>query len=459
MTGLDVIQDEAIHIMMHHRIKPYLLLLWLLLAAQHVASQTLPRIDIDSLSGTISEETPVDATFTISYLDSATNALHQETYACRVNHRGATSMLYDKKSLEVAFIEAGTGDDLEVNLLGIREGLDKYILDATASDRSHLRNRVAMDLFGRFARLPYATDYDRRYSTVGRFVEVWIEGEYEGLFCLSDRVNRKLMGCKKPQNGVVSGVLYKCGSYDDGAFLISDGTTPDTSSTEWNSWSMKYPNEVSAAAWQPLQQLMDAPWDEVPDSDYAGLVEEHFYWDNLVDVYLFTIALAIGDMGYKNCYLACPNTVADSRFVVVLWDLDHSFGSTWNAAYMNTPVTLRGQSNLWRVHPYKRLMEDDGTGFKAALAERWYELRDSVLSVENVTAVVQGYATLLDSTQGWQHDREKWDGNPIAFYPSAQQEAAYMIAWYSQAHQRLSELLAPYLPVPTQQSQSKQKKQ
>lgn len=445
--------------MINSRIKPCFLLLCLLLAAQHVASQSLPRIDFDNLSDTISEETPVDATFTISYHDSATDVFHQEIYACRLNYRGATSMLYDKKSFEVSFVEAGTGNSLDVNLLGIREGLDKYILDASASDRSHLRNRVAMDLYGSFARLPYTTEYDRRYSSVGHFVEVWIEGEYEGLFCLSDRVNRKLMGCKKPQNGQVRGVLYKCGSYDDGAFLIDNGIAPDTNSIEWNSWSMKYPNEVSAAAWQPLQQLMDNPWNEIPDSEYVGLVEEHFFWDNLVDVYLFTIALAIGDMGYKNCYLACPNTVADSHFVVVPWDLDHSFGSTWNAAYMNTPVTLRGQSNLWRVHPYKRLMEDEGTGFKTALAERWYELCDSVLSVENVAAVIQGYATLLDSTQGWQHDRAKWNGNPIAFYQSAQQEAAYMIAWYSRNHQHLSELLAPYLTSSTQQSYSKQKKQ
>ena len=414
----------------------------LLAGVEMATAQTLPRIDLTALGDTLSEETPVTATFTITYYDTATAGQQQESYSCRVNHRGATSMLYDKNSMEVHFVDSA-GDDLDVNLLGIRTGLDKYILDAVAADRSHMRNRVAMDIFTSFARLPYSTDYDRRYSTVGRFVEVWIEGEYEGLFCLSDPVNRKLMDCKKPQNGLVRGVLYKCGSYGDGAFLESDGTAPD-SSDEWNAWSMKYPNDPSPAAWQPLQQLMNAPWDSVADSAYAALVGEHFYMDNLVDVYLFVVMLGIGDFGYKNCYLACPNTQSDSRFVVVPWDLDHSIGSTWNACYMNTPVTLRGQSNLWRVRPYRRLLEDEASGFYEALAERWYALKDGPLSTDSVSAIIQGYATLLDSTQAWQHDREKWNDIPIHFYETAQQEANYMIQWYQSSHARLTELLEPY---------------
>lgn len=418
------------------------LLFALLPFLQLTTAQTLPRIDLTVLSDTLSEDIPVTASFTITYYDTAWASERVESYACLVNLRGATSMLYDKNSMEVRFVDS-TGNDLDVNLLGIRTGLDKYILDAAAADRSHIRNRMAMDIFTSFARLPYSTDYDQRYGTVGRFVEVWIEGEYEGLFCLSDPVNRKLLGCKKPQNGLVRGVLYKCGSYGDGAFLESNGTAPGNTD-EWNAWTMKYPNNPTPEAWLPLQQLMNVSWDSIPDSAYAGLVQSHFYYDNLVDVYLFVIMSGIGDFGYKNCYLACPNIQADSRFVVVPWDLDHSLGSTWNACYMNTPVTLRGQSNLWRVHPFRRLLANEESGFYEALATRWYELKDGPLSVDSVCTIIQGYATQLDATQGWQHDRAKWNDNPIYFYETAQQEADYMILWYQRSHARLTELLAPY---------------
>ena len=65
--------------------------------------------------------------------------------------------------------------------------------------RSHwhrVRNRLAMDLFNSYSRLPYSTSYDGRHGIVGNYVEVWTEGHYAGLYCLTDRVNRKLLGCK-----------------------------------------------------------------------------------------------------------------------------------------------------------------------------------------------------------------------------------------------------------------------
>ena len=77
------------------------------------------------------------------------------------------------------------GKELYVNLLGLRQNCSKWILDAAAGDRSRMHNRLAMDILGRNARLPYETDNAGRYSSMSRYVEVWGNGEYRGLFCLT----------------------------------------------------------------------------------------------------------------------------------------------------------------------------------------------------------------------------------------------------------------------------------
>ena len=44
---------------------------------------------------------------------------------------------------------------------------------------------------------PYDTKYDNRNGSEGVFVEVFINGEYHGLYCMTDKINRKLLGLKK----------------------------------------------------------------------------------------------------------------------------------------------------------------------------------------------------------------------------------------------------------------------
>jgi hypothetical protein len=89
-----------------------------------------------------------------------------------------------------------------------------WILDAMAIDRICMRNRVAFDIWNDFSRLPYDSGFERRNGTEGRFVEVYINDRYYGIYCMSDRINRNLLNLKKVSEDeggsiTVRGVLYK----------------------------------------------------------------------------------------------------------------------------------------------------------------------------------------------------------------------------------------------------------
>ncbi len=412
------------------------------------ADRSLPILRIDNLKGnlkgTINTDEAVEATVTITSTDKATGQTLEQRHRCRVKYRGDTSLYFDKKSMKISFLQDQGDEEKDVDLPGLGRRDHSCNLDAAAVDRSHIRNRVAMDLFNSFSRLPYTTAYDGRHGIVGNYVEVWIEGRYSGLYCLTDRVNRKLLGGKKMKGGVVHGIVYKCISYVKGCFFLSDGTEPTEGSNNWNGWEVKYPNEYPAHVFSPLRKAIDAPWDTVTDEAYDDLVRQHFYWDNLVDVYLLSLVAGVSDTGYKNSYLSCADYTTDQRFVITPWDMDHSFGETYWGVPLMDLSTLKGQANWINTWPFKRLMASRTTAFLTALADRWTALRDGVLSVENVTQRIFGYADLLDQSGAWQRDREQWNYNPVTLGPTARQEAEYMAEWYRANHQRMDQLLLPH---------------
>ena len=116
-------------------------------------------------------------------------------YHCKFRVRGGTASTFDKKSFAVKLYD-DAGEDLDANIFGVREE-NSWILDAMAIDRTRMRNRVCFDVWNAMSRTPYDTKYENRNGTKGVFVELFINGEYNGLYCLTDKIDRKLLGLKK----------------------------------------------------------------------------------------------------------------------------------------------------------------------------------------------------------------------------------------------------------------------
>lgn len=417
---------------------------WGVISAGVSAQTTLPRIMLD-VTEELGKGKKVNAVFTLEQTDAATGSITTETHKCLLSYGGESSSSYEKRSFNVGFID-DDGNEQYVNLLGLRADCSKWILDASAGDPSRMHNRVSMDIFASYARLPYETDNAGRYSSLGHFVEVWVNGDYRGQFGLTGRINREQLGGKETTDGQTRCVIYYCKNYGSGNYLTPYEEGPADGDEVWNSWALKYPDETTADAWQPLLNLFDTAWDDMPDEEFTSTVKRHFYWDNLVDVYLLTMVCGLADVGYKNVYLVCPDITADGRFVIAPVDMDYTFGCTWNGCYWDEKPQLRGANTLHFVRPFCRLVKNDRHGFITSLAKRWAELRDGVLSVASVSQIINGYAQLLDESGAWQREHEMWNNNPVATEETAGEAARFMTEWYANAHETISRLLDPYIP-------------
>ena len=351
--------------------------------------------------------------------------------------RGATARQYTMKPSLNMKLETPEGEEIDDNLLGIRKA-SSFILDAMAIDRICMRNRVCFDIWNSYSRLPYETDFDSRNGTVGKFVIVYINDIYKGIYCLTDKINRKLLGLKKPQvadDGEVTirGVLYKQGTND-----IGNQETPGFFNDytvyipRWHdAWELKEPEDYPGIpAWQPLIDY----YDHFNNSQY---VIDNFYEDNLVDYSLLIMALCISDnWGNKNKYFSMVNCqkANDAKFIVTPWDLDTSLGGHYNGNYYDgnySHWTMKEIANS-ATSPFSICFSNSDV--KEKMRQRWIETRENSFSVENVAGLMYGYCDLFENSGAWQEQVEYWDtkGSRPKYVGDLRAEIDQIVDWYAE---------------------------
>lgn len=383
-------------------------------------------VDIDK----VSKEDYIEAKMEIVSYQEDTN-IKEETFLCKVKYRGSSSLVYDKKSLAIKLYD-DKWKNLDYNLLGIRE-TNKWILDAMAIDRIRMRNRICFDIWNEYSQTPYKTDYERRNGTKGQFVEVFVNGEYHGLYCLTDKIERKLLGLKKPKeqdDGSVNirGVLYKCNQWCDAAFLTGYQEEP-MDNIEWNNWELQEPEDYpSVETWTPLKEIIDF-CQKSDELSFADHYKEHFYKDNLIDYGILLFAFNIRDNLMKNTFLSIVDINENRKFLITPWDLDTSLGGEYNGEYYDEEALFSLVFN-W-VQPYYRLYNENVDNFLEDMKNKWLILSHDIMSKENINNKIDQYTQQLIESGAWSREYTKWNNNPVPLKEELADEVSYVKNWYS----------------------------
>lgn len=365
------------------------------------------------------------------YQKRTDSALETVRYHCMYRIRGGYATRYEKKSFAVKLIDED-GADLNANILGIREE-NSWILDAMAVDRTRMRNRVCFDVWNDMSQVPYETKYGNRNGTKGVFVEVFINGIYNGLYCMTDKIDRKLLGLKKAkvnedESVVVRGLLYKGINWNSGWNLLSYKEA-DVNAVTWNAWELQYPDDYpSVDTWKPLMNLIDFCSDETTEDMFVSEYQDYFYTDNLQDYVVFTLALNVGDNGYKNTFLSVADIGMGHRYLITPWDMDMSLGGYYNGDYYDELSSLDRYNY---TAPFNRLIVYNIDGFREALSFRWTELCKTRLSIEYISKHLDSYVNMFELSGAWNRERQKWNGNPVPLKESLADEIQYVKDWYT----------------------------
>ena len=359
--------------------------------------------------------------------------------------RGATAQQYLRKpSLNMKLRNEDYSEEADSALLGMRS-CSSWILDAMTIDRICMRNRVAFDIWNEFSKLPYETSFDSRNGTEGRFIELYINDTYYGIYCLTDRINRKLLDLKKVkemEDGsiLVRGVLYKSGTSeisDQVNFGYNEDSTACTISYH-NSFELTFPEDYGGkAAWQPLLEAFFS-------GKTVDYVRKYFYLENLADYQLLIMALSIGDnIGNKNHYLSIrninkdidaidPNDYLPRRFVLTPWDLDTSLGGSYKGEYYNGNYSNWAVTNVTQNPFYPISAVQGSLEYKNILKKRWQQGRRGAFSTTSINKKLETYRDLFLKSGAWQRMIDHYDltkSNPMLVVDLAK-EIELIEQWY-----------------------------
>lgn len=408
---------------------------------------------------------------------------YDSTYVAKFKYRGATAQGFPKKSYAVKIYDKN-GEKKDVEFLNYRED-NNWILDAMAIDKACMRNRVATDLWNDFSVAPYHKTYEKkaRTGTRGRFVEVFLNGSYNGIYCMTEKIDRKQLKLKKlspkiaTPNDTIHGVLYKSKQWtyevffghdiDDTSYSFPSSKSVtaynnDNKSEDWQGYQVKYPDwEEEPITWKPLYDKINfvAKYDEY---GFANDFEKHFDYKTLRDYYLFLELLLATDNHGKNMYYYAYdiNTTAGSKFGVAPWDLDGTWGIRWDGKTTASSSSYGGATQLLptldfptfldryehgQLSYFYLLQRNPYLGWEDALRSRYHELRPTFFKVENLQNRFSEYMEIFALSGADKREQERWS----ALHPNLQESVDYSIDWIKKRVAFLDEKYGYHEPDPS----------
>ncbi|AYA37847.1 T9SS C-terminal target domain-containing protein [Hymenobacter oligotrophus] len=331
----------------------------------------------------------------------------------KIEIRGNFSQTFPKKSYELGFVnDTLAGASRDVGLLGLRTD-NKYNLQAMYNEPLRIRSKTSNELWQQVHQIYYKNlEPEAKNGIDMEYVEVFLNEEYQGIYALSERVDRKQLKLKKYSNAI-TGELYKGESWD-GAVTFTLLPPYDNASETWGGFEYKHPEEK--VDWKNLYDFVNFVKNS-PKQEFNSTYRQKFHLGNAVDYFIFLNLSRAGDNTGKNIYIA--KYKQGEPYYYVPWDLDGVFGTDWMG--IDQPTTNDVLSNGF----YDRLLQDcSSTGFRDALRTRWAELRTTVLTEPNIMAKFRANHDYLLANNAFEREKRAWPG-----FEQTPEQFTYINTW------------------------------
>ena len=365
-------------------------------------SSNLPLVVITTNGQTIPDSPKIIANMGIIWngpgkRNSLNDPMNDYNGKIGIEIRGSSSQMFPKKSYGFETLSA---DLLEANvsLLEMPEEND-WILYAPYTDKSMIRDVLSYTLYSSLG----------SYSPRCRYVELVLNGSYEGVYVLMEKIKRD----KGRVDIAKLTTLDNTGENLTGGYIIKIDKTTGSGGGGWNSY---YPNIVGRTYYQ-----YDYPkQDEITDAQRTYLQS----W-----VYGMENALYLGKFSGTGSYHEFLNDSSCIDFMILnelaknvdgyrlssylykdknklmkagpIWDFNLTYG---NADYYNgwIPTGFQYQADLggdgWQ-NPFwwNKLMSDQA--YVKSLKKRWATLRLKELSSQRINFVVDSLTSLISEAE------------------------------------------------------------
>lgn len=375
----------------------------------HFFITNLPIINI-STTNIIEDEPKVVANFVYSDSNQIVDSV------VGIELRGGTSQSFPKKTYDLEFWTDETGENNQNFQFGDLRNDDDWVLDALYNEPLRIRSYIAHKLWLSIHHPYYLEDEETAKSGADvLFAELFLNNIYTGIYLLSEQIDKKLLQLKS-FNDNIRGELYK--GFTWGNTTYSDLPDFDNDSRIWGGFEMKYPKENQITNWENLYDYIDFAINSNNET-FESEIWSNFNKENCIDYFLFLNLIRATDNTGKNIYVAKYKT--DEVYFNIPWDLDGNLGAIWNGEQDNTTDDIL-QNGL-----YYRLLTENPQNFYQDLKTRWFELRDNILSNDNLNGYISDAYNELNSNNVFERESMVFPN-----YPFDTQSLNYMNDWLEQ---------------------------
>ncbi|MBQ0110407.1 MAG: CotH kinase family protein [Oscillospiraceae bacterium] len=304
----------------------------------------------------------------------------ESDYKSILNGHGNSSWSLAKKSYDIQLLSPA-------KLLGM-DASSQWVLIANAYDQSYMRNKLVYD---------FAGELDGLYSPQCRYTNLYVNGEYNGLYLLVQRVESVIENSKIASNGF--------------AVCRENNARVDTLDTVFNTengvnFTLNYPFVASDDKYKNIADKLQNLEDGIQNGDLADIDIESFAKRYLIDEVFMNqdgeiySSYFYGYFGGDNKMYAGP-----------IWDYDLCFAnrnSAWMVTYDTADILLSNQ-RTW----YGNLMQNNE--FKKAVLRLYGEKFRPYLQKLINGKISNQKQILCDSAN---MDRVRWKGKLPECYTS-----------------------------------------
>jgi spore coat protein CotH len=327
--------------------------------------------------------------------------------------RGGSSQAFPKKTYDLEFWEDDFGDETINVQFGDLRSDDDWILDALYNEPLRLRSYIANKLWLEI-HTPYYRDEEPNAKSGAnvKYVEMFLNGHYNGLYNLSEQVDKKQLKLKS-FNDNMRGELYKGISW--GASTFTELPNYDNESREWSGYEFKYPKEDEITDWANIYQFTDFVMN-ASDRDFINSIWSKFDVSNYSDYFIFLNLLRATDNTGKNIYLAKYNT--DEQYFQAPWDLDGCFGTIWNGTNENITNDILSNGFISRV------IDINPNNISSSIANKWFNFRNNTLSNAALSDSILDEYNFLQNNKVYEREALVYPN-----YPFNQEDLSYILTW------------------------------
>ena len=300
----------------------------------------------------------------------------------KLKHQGHSSLEFDKKNFTIKFYNEQ--DEKIYFEFSDWNSETKYVLKANYTDTSRSRNLISADIWSQIVSsrdvVPTRLEATSNYGAVDGFpVEVYHNDTFIGIYNLTLHKDDGLFGMKENSK--------------DGIIISNGNLTASTLFKECVNWEGEEEWEIEYSGIEDNTWLKEKTNEFISfvvnssDEEFKNDLKNYADVDSLIDYLIAIYALGLNEHYYHDVLFV---TYDDGPFIASLFDMESAFGlaedeKTFSSASLGLPTLNESEypsgtdSLLWN-----RLV----SVFSNEFISRYEELRCSILSRENVNAII-----------------------------------------------------------------------